>query len=524
MAADSSDDFQKIFEQVESYFLARQMQALETLAGGVAHEFNNLLTGIDGYARLAKERKGDAVITERALGFCLQATRRGTELVNRLRHFSGRRSQELETGDILPVIRDLVELHRAEIESDDILVETLYGQLPPVRFDPVIFGIAFVDMVQNARQAVRNVEGRARMITFTTRVEDGEAVLRIKDNGRGMSSDELAQALTPFYTRKGELGEDSLENLSGLGLSVARGIFKKLGGDLTIDSEAGEGTEVRISLPPISGLPAMAPKRVLVVDDEVTIRRIFSLFLTRAGFDVVTASDGEKGLVCLLEEEFDCVILDQMMPNMSGTDMLAAMREMDFSRPLPPVIMVTAAYSPNLARRSIELGAVACTAKPINRQKIIYLINTHTGLQAPLDSPSPLETQDDSVAKRVLAIDADPLNREVLDLILRRFGYVPRTVGLSKEAEAATQFEYYNLILIDVYMNDESGIKLVRNLRLNNPYTPILVTSPRMSQRTLQAALAAGATQAMQKPLDIQNLMVEVQRMDLLFREKMANT
>jgi CheY-like chemotaxis protein len=247
---------------------------------------------------------------------------------------------------------------------------------------------------------------------------------------------------------------------------------------------------------------------------------MFDRFLSRAGYATETAANGAEALSVLGERDVDLVILDQMMPGMSGLEFLDRARALQPHRPLPPVLMITAAYTAELASEAIRRGAAACTSKPINRDRILFLAQSCTGrpvrggVGGGAQGPAP---EGAGGRNRLLVVEPEPLLREVLQLILSRQGYRVQAAGERQAAEDATRAEYFDLILADLHHEGRGAAELVRILRLNNPYTPILVQGV-LGQPELGRELArAGATRTITRPVEVDSTLREVHRLLQLF-------
>lgn len=516
MGPQDREAMRKTLEYQQSQFTDRMFGAMEMLAGGIAHEFNNLLTGIAGYAQLARQNTDDTKMTERAFDTILRASRRGSEIVKKLSHFARHPAPDYETTDFTAMVCDITDLWALELAHRGIRLDTQWENTPPVEADPALLSVAILEILHNAASATESGNSRMPSIHLSTRQEDGEAVFRVRDCGPGMTGNELEHAMQPFFTTQGPLSGGADPEAKGLGLASARGIVQAHGGDLTLSSPDNGGLEVRLSLPPAR--PVRHGKgRVLIVDDDINIRRIFRRFLSRSGYRTDEAENGVVALDAVGEIRYDLIILDQMMPRMDGLSFLSALKDLRDKHPVPPVVMITAAHSPSLARRAIELGASACAAKPVNRRKLTYLAGSHTGnpdMIAPGDTDT-LNIQ--APADRVLVVDANPISREATEVVLKRSGYMVTAVESGSSAISATEMEYYDLILIDPLLHDQLGLIVLRTVRMNNPYTPILVSSDPLPAATQEKALTAGATRCIRKPLDVERLRSEVTNMIHVF-------
>ncbi len=486
----------------------RRLASLALLAGGVAHEFRNILNGIYGYGQMGLQSVSDQAFVEKALRRILDACRRGEEVVTRLGHFAGHSRPEWEIGDISAVIRDMVLLWTAERSAEGIAVETDFQPVWPVRFDSAMLGIILLDLLENARQAVLGLEPPRRWVAVKVGMENDRVTVRVRDGGEGLSAEEARRAVEPFYTLRGPLAGGSVEEAKGLGLAAVMGLAGTLGARLTLAGKPGEGLEVCLCFP-ASQAPRAEPARILVVDDEAVLRHMFEGFLQKAGYLVTSVPDGESALARLDAEWFDLILLDQLMPGLSGLQVLARLRERaEAGRRAPPVVMITSRHSPDLAREAIQAGAVVCVGKPINRRQMLYLVATHAGGGRPETFRPDAGFRPEE--KRLLLLHSDPLIRDILALALERTGYRVQVCGLAREALAACDTEYYDAILTDFSPPDRCGPELVRELRLRNPYTPIMVVARHRRRELTEKAKAAGATCTLENPLDLQPLLDEI--------------
>ena len=336
---------------------ADKMQALGTMAGGVAHDFNNLLTAILGSLHLAGKRLGDEPGLRRLMHNATVAAERGSALTRRLLSFS--RQNELAPRS--------VPVNRLILGMGDLLARTL--GTPPggalelrrelaadpgtIEVDPDQLELALINLCINARDAMAE-GGTITLATADATVAPDEvpdlaagAYVRVSvaDTGTGMPPEVLARVLEPFFTTK-EVGKGT-----GLGLPMVYGLVRQSGGGLTIDSAPGKGTCVSLYLPASTAgseelVPrkdnaarAEAPARILVVDDDATVRSVTAGFLSDLGHDVVEAADGEAALRVLEGEEgVRLMVADFAMPRMNGAELAERARAM---RPGLPILLVT---------------------------------------------------------------------------------------------------------------------------------------------------------------------------------------
>jgi len=315
---------------------SQKMEAVGRLAGGVAHDFNNLLTVITGYAALLRDVMGKDAGDE--LEEIEKAAFRAGAMTHKLLAFS--RKQVLQPRIINPntVVTGMEELLRRLI-GEDILLVTILGNTGNIKADPHQIEQVIMNLAVNARDAM---PGGGRLIIETRNIQlDSEfetlrpgayALLSVSDNGHGMDSATAARIFEPFYTTK-ELGKGT-----GLGLSTVFGIVEQSGGLVTVESAPGAGATFRVYLPINNSAAedaaqpgtAAAPRRtgkILVIEDEVPLRRLVVKVLKGAGYDVIEAVNGEEALVLASRHpSIDLVLSDVVMPVVSGPELVARLK------------------------------------------------------------------------------------------------------------------------------------------------------------------------------------------------------
>jgi PAS domain S-box-containing protein len=320
----------------------QRMESVGRLAGGVAHDMNNVLSTIMAVGSILKERHRDRPEILKDADLLLRAAIRGRDLVRNLRDFS---RKELESATEL----NLNELVRGEV---DLLERTtlkkvafeldLEAGLPPVFGESSALRNALMNVCMNACDALPQ---GGRIHLRTRRIGHGHLELSIEDNGEGMSPEVLNRALEPFFTTK------ALGKGTGLGLSQVYGTMKAHGGTVDIQSRPGLGTQVRLTFPsveedaphaitpvPSQPLPSRS-LRILLVDDEELIRTAVQRLLELLGHEVQIAAGGREALQQLqAEANPDLVVLDLSMPGMDGSETLERLRRL---RPHQPVLFAT---------------------------------------------------------------------------------------------------------------------------------------------------------------------------------------
>ncbi|HET7817554.1 MAG TPA: ATP-binding protein [Sphingomicrobium sp.] len=330
---------------------AQKMEAVGQLTGGLAHDFNNLLTAVVGSLDLLLRRTDDERV-RRLAGNALQAAERGAQLTAQLLAFSRRQRLQptpLNSNEVVTGMGDLL----SRTIGPHVRIETrLDPSLWNALADRAQIEVMILNLAINARDAMPS-GGRLTISTsnldsvppaLSTELAAGEYVaLSVSDTGMGMSPEVLARAFEPFFTTK-EPGHGT-----GLGLSQLYGFAKQSGGTARIESAVGKGTTVTIYLPRTrveavraESAPAARTKgerlKVLLVDDDDSVRAVCSAMLEDIGCKVVPAATGAEALALLSDGDFSLLLTDIAMPVMSGVELAHRAREI---RPSMPVLFAT---------------------------------------------------------------------------------------------------------------------------------------------------------------------------------------
>jgi signal transduction histidine kinase/ActR/RegA family two-component response regulator len=331
----------------EAKLQSQRMEALGRLTGGVAHDFNNLLTPIVGGLELISRRVSD----ERTLRYVEAAAasaERARSLVSRLLSFSRRQSLTPEAIDLENLLRGMSDLIGRSLTPAITYELDVPAGLCPVHADRGQLELAILNLVINARDAMPN-GGAVRVSAGSTSAQQAESpggdfvFIAVADTGCGMDASTMAQAVDPFFTTK------PAERGTGLGLSMVHGFAAQSGGVLNLASTPGEGTVATIVLPcsiqPTSKIDgaredrSSSPASILLVDDEVAVRRVTAEMLVDAGHKVREASSVAEALAILQSGTTpDLVITDYIMPGRSGGELIQAIHD---EWPGLPVMLVT---------------------------------------------------------------------------------------------------------------------------------------------------------------------------------------
>ena len=368
---------------------ATKMQVVGQLAGGVAHDFNNILTAIIGHCdlMLMRHTPGDSDYDD--IQQIKSNSNRAAGLTRQLLAFSRQqtlRPQVLQLPDVVSEVSHLLK----RLLGETVKLVVKHGRdLGPVRADPGQLEQVIVNLAVNARDAMASAGGGTLTIqTYAVRADQvaelgseilpiaDYSALSVTDTGSGIAASVLGKVFEPFFTTK-EIGKGT-----GLGLSTVYGIVKQSGGFIFADSKVGEGTRFVIYLP-VHREEASAGKTrkvakpkehelwgsgtVLLVEDEPMVRGVAERALTRHGYTVITADNGEDALEVLARgEEIVLLISDVVMPMMDGPTMV---REARKTRPDLKILFISG-YAEEQLRNSIDIDNVAFLPKPFSVQEL----------------------------------------------------------------------------------------------------------------------------------------------------------
>jgi signal transduction histidine kinase/CheY-like chemotaxis protein len=353
---------------------SQKMEAIGQLTGGIAHDFNNLLTAVIGNLDMIRTRAAGNDRLQRMADNALEAARKGAKLSSQLLAFS--RSQRMNVGpvDLAQVLGGMNGL-LAQSVGPSVRVDVRVDE--EARFvvsDANQLELALLNLAVNARDAMP--EGGTLTIKTTPAADPERRLphveLAVTDTGSGMTEEVRARAIEPFYTTK-PTGQGT-----GLGLSQVYAVARESGGSLTIDSEPGRGTTVRLLLPagapplvrtdaearPSTTVPGAQPReqtRVLVVDDDRLVRRFMAESLRSLQYDVTEAESGAQALATMERERFALLVVDFAMPGMNGAEAARAAQE---RQPGIKVLMVSG-YADSAAVEA-ALGTARQLRKPFD--------------------------------------------------------------------------------------------------------------------------------------------------------------
>ncbi len=375
----------------------QQLQKLESLglmAGGIAHDYNNLLMGILGFAELilVREKPGENIAAY--VKNIEQAARRAAELTSQMLAYSGHGRYKVDYLDLSKIVRESQSLFSATVSRKIQLEYDLDSMLPKVEADIDQMRQMLLNLVTNASEAIGEEAGVISIVTGTMHADkdyltstyineklpEGHYVyLRVEDTGPGIEENAISRIFDPFFTTK--------FTGRGLGLAAVLGIVRGHRGAIKVYSQPGQGTIITILLPvfkeAVTGEQQTeqahateqrpVEKMVLLVDDEHTVRQVASLMIADLGLKVLEARDGHEGfeVFCRNRERIGLVVTDMLMPGMNGLELLSRIREAGSDCP----VVLSSGYNKEDIVSSIEEKELAgFIHKPYNEARIQQIV------------------------------------------------------------------------------------------------------------------------------------------------------
>ena len=361
----------------------QKLESLGVLAGGIAHDFNNILTGVLGNAELALLKLSPTSPVREFVESIQKSAIRAADLCKQMLAYSGKGRFVIEPLDLNQVIEEITHLLSVSISKKAILNYHLFPNLPAVEADATQVRQVVMNLITNASEAIGN---RSGAITISTGVVDCEeeylkeifmgdtlepgvyVYLEISDTGLGMDKETQEKIFDPFFSTK--------FTGRGLGLAAVLGIIRGHKGAIKVYSEKNRGTTFKILLPSSDKKAVLTAAealdfenfrgagKILVMDDEESVRVIVRVALEDVGFDVITANDGVEGLEAFekLHKDLSLTILDFTMPRLNGEEVF---RKMRLINPDVPVILMSGYNEQELTSRFVGKGLAGFVQKPL---------------------------------------------------------------------------------------------------------------------------------------------------------------
>jgi two-component system, NtrC family, sensor kinase len=368
--------FRKLQESQAELIQSSKLAAVGTFAAGIAHEFNNLLAGMLGYAQLGLA-SNDGETKNESLKVVVDTSRRGKSITGSLLTFARRQEPRRELADLYDAVQGTLTLMEIELRKHNIkVVRDLVPVLPTI-CDAGQISQVFLNLLTNARDAMKPDGGT---LTVTLDGDEQQIVLAVRDTGHGIPDAIRDKIFEPFFTTKGALGGSATPG-TGLGLSVSYGIVKSHGGAFEVTSEPGKGTLMTVRLPVVTTHeaaaalaeaerePAELPNlRVLLVDDDASIGRSLKRLLEQIGHSVTVHTDGQAALDAYKAGAFDMVLSDLAMPGLGGLELLRELHDYD---PDARVLIFTGQTTGTLLQEALRLGAADVLRKPFELEEVL---------------------------------------------------------------------------------------------------------------------------------------------------------
>ncbi|MEK6201822.1 MAG: response regulator [Desulfobulbaceae bacterium] len=370
---------------------AQKVEAIGTLAGGIAHNFNNILVPILGYAELAESKLAPDDPLTSDLRHIVKGALRAKDMIAQILAFSRKTPEKRQSFQPQLVVTEALKLLQASLPATITLKTEIAADCGTIMADPTQLHQIVMNLCVNAHHAMVESGGVLKVglekvivgkeeskVLGSERLPGEYIVLEVSDSGCGMDSETLARIFEPYFTTKCQ-GEGS-----GPGLSVVHGMVKKYQGHIGVQSEPGKGTRFQVYLPACaeevflkageSSVPVTAgTERILVVDDEEVITTMFQTILARSGYQVIIFNNSLEALAFISQDPtaFDLLLTDMRMPHLSGLELIEKALAV---RPDLPVILCTGFNKQVDKEEAAALGVHVCLEKPVSVRELILVI------------------------------------------------------------------------------------------------------------------------------------------------------
>ncbi|VAW93397.1 diguanylate cyclase/phosphodiesterase (GGDEF & EAL domains) with PAS/PAC sensor(s) [hydrothermal vent metagenome] len=490
----STGTIQDITQQVnieETLRRSQKMDALGKLTGGIAHDYNNMLGVILGYAALLEDTLSEQPKLAKYANEIHRAGERGSKLTKKLLSFARQKPADTKVININTLLNDEVNILKKSLTSRIKLKYELAEDLWLISIDEDELEDTILNICINAMHAIEGI-GQLTIKTLNEQIkpidaqllklEPGEYIsLSFADTGHGMDNETKQRIFDPFYTTKGLRG-------TGLGLSQVYGFMQRSNGTIHVYSELGHGSRFVLYFPKTTQLATKAEIQnsdvehnevqghatLLVVDDEETIRKLAQTILVSFGFKVLTASDGQQAIEILNKELVDLIITDVIMPNMDGYQLASYVQEH-----YPKIkIQMVSGFADN--RHNIDTVPALeknILLKPYTSGALL------TRVHHLLREPSTQEKEEMPDVQTILLVDDEEDIRELFKLNLEKLGY--KTISSCDGDEAITLYKQslenncpFAAAIIDLSIpGGMNGKEIAQEIRNIDPNTKLIISS-----------------------------------------------
>jgi PAS domain S-box-containing protein len=487
---------------------AQKMESVGRLAGGVAHDFNNYLTVINGYCEMLLGGPDASPEIRESLEEIRAAGARAASITQQLLAFSRKQIAAPSVLSLNQVVTDSGQLLRRLIGENIEIVTRLHAQPGNVMADPLQLGQVLMNLAINARDAMPD-GGQIAIETGQGEIDQAAAsgsavrpgryaLLSVADTGAGMSPQIQERIFEPFFTTKGAGAG------TGLGLSTAYGIVHQAGGWIDVRSSPGAGSRFEIWLPLTEAVAADAAappsaagcgrgqETLLIVEDQGDVRRLALSILKANGYRLLEAENAEQALQLSAGYAggIDLLVTDVIMPGLNGRQLADRLAK---ERPGLKVLY-TSGYAADVIalQGSLEPG-MAYLPKPFGAAQLAAKVREVLGAGR---GPSTL-----------LVIDDDPAVRGFLRQILAGAGYVVVEAADGKSGMSKIEPQAVDLVITDLVMPEQEGLETLQRLRVERPNLPVIAISGAFGGCYLKTARRLGAAATLAKPIDPEALL-----------------
>ncbi len=494
-----------------------KMNSIGRLAGGVAHDFNNILSAIIGFSQLALMKLPDDHPAVESIRIVYDSGERAASLTRQLLAFSRKQVLEMKVVNLNAIIENTAKMLRRVIGENIVLDLDLQKPIKNILADTGQMEQVLMNLLVNARDAMP-AGGRVKVETSEVCVQAGPdqkvtpgsyMMVSVTDTGTGMSKEVQERIFEPFYTTKG-MGKGT-----GLGLSTVYGIVKQHDGHITVHSEQGRGTTFKLYFPLVNretdviNVPKQSKltggtETVLVVDDEPSIRKLLLKTMQPLGYKLLDAPSGEDAVKVsdAYPGAIDLLITDVVMPGMNGMQLADILQQ---QRTGLKVIFISG-YTDNVMDQQDRVDR-----KQILMQKPLIPSVLAAKVREVLDSKialeKPADTAQDLSGMRILYADDDESSRLLVRKYLERSHCILDLCENGRSAVGKFQSGSYDLVLMDMQMPVMDGFAASRAIRSWEAAhglkgTPVIAVTGLGGKEELQASLNAGCTSHIMKPIN----------------------
>ncbi len=506
-------------ERMENHLRQSQkLEAIGTLAGGISHDFNNILAAIIGYTELSLSQLPEKSRIKENLQHILKGCNRAKNLIHQILTFSRRTETKKQPVDIKPVINEALKLLRASLPRTIIIKKDIQIKHSVILADQTEIYQLLINLITNAAHAIEDKKGEIYISIKNMEkseankyleVKDGHYIsLTVSDNGCGIEPEHLDRIFEPFFTTK------TAGHGTGLGLAVVYGIVKSMEGIITVTSTPGEGSIFQIILPGLDEviktseekIPAITGgnEHILFIDDEQEIADIEKQLLENLGYTVTAIDNSLKALEIFRENpgRFDVIITDYTMPYMTGLQLADEIRKIQKNI---PVIMCTGYGEYDDSEKFFEAGINEVLVKPVSTHNIAGVLRKAIAVK---EKKKLLRGE-----SSILFIDDE---KDVIDInifLLEKLGY--KVTGTDKALAGLELFKKepsrFDLVITDYMMPDMTGIELSEEIKKIRKDILIILCSGYSENLNMEKVKIAGIKKFLQKPLNIYTLSTSIQ-------------